>query len=108
MPDVRELDAELLKFEAESREIVPSERLGAWLVGIRVGARARDLRQPPEARLRETHPVVTLDRSDVSANPARTPRFGAGEIVDLGVQPDVLTAAAAEWTNELKALPARR
>jgi hypothetical protein len=157
-PDVSELGAELLKFEAELREIVRSEDLGAWLLGIRVGTSVRNLRQPlvdllrrhggrrgvalfrageapedltdddrrllaelfdlglvsamridqgnelhifppvgndtegddgfgalpqramaenvdkfREARPRETHLVVTLDRSDVSADPARTP-----------------------------------
>jgi hypothetical protein len=45
-PDVRELGAELLKFEAELREIVTSENLGAWLVGVRVGTSLRGLRQP--------------------------------------------------------------
>ena len=156
--DVRELGAGLLKFEAELREIVRSEDLGAWLLGVHVGARVSRLRQPlvdllrrhgsrrgvalfrvgdapedltdddrrllaklfdlglasamhsdqgnelsifppvgnvtegddgfgtllqramaknvdklREARPRETHLVVTLDRSDVSADPARTP-----------------------------------
>jgi hypothetical protein len=45
-PDVRALDAELLKLEAELQEIVSSEELGAWLLGIRVGANVRRLRQP--------------------------------------------------------------
>ena len=45
-PDVRELGAELLKFEARLRKIVCSEGLGAWLLGVRVGASLRDLRQP--------------------------------------------------------------
>ena len=157
-PDVMELGAELLKFEAELREIVTSENLGAWLVGVWVGTSLRGLRQPlvdllrrqrdrkgfalfrageapddltdgdrrllaelfdlglasalrsdqgnelsvsppisnvtegddgfgtllqramaenvdklREAKPRETHLVVTLDRSDVTADPARTP-----------------------------------
>ena len=45
-PDVRALDTELLKIETELREIVCSEQLGAWLVGIRVGAKVRRLRRP--------------------------------------------------------------
>ena len=45
-PDVRALGAELLKLEAELQEIVSAEELGAWLLGIRVGASVRDLRQP--------------------------------------------------------------
>jgi hypothetical protein len=51
-PDVRALGAELLKFEAELQEIVSSEHLGAWLLGIRVGANVRRLRQPLVALLR--------------------------------------------------------
>jgi hypothetical protein len=167
-PDVRALDTELLKLEAEFREIVCSESLGAWLVGVRVGANVRDLRQPlvdllrrhrgrsgvalfrageapgdltdddlrllaelfdlglasamrsgdgnelsvfppianvtegddgfgallrsamaanvdklREARPRETHLVVTLDRSDFSADPARTPAPDLLEGIDL-------------------------
>jgi hypothetical protein len=157
-PDVRALATALLKIEAELREILCSEDLGAWVVGVRVGANVRRLRQPlvdllrrhrgrrgvalfragealedltdgdlrllaelfdlgltsamrsdqgntlsifppignvtegddgfgtllrsamaanvaklREARPRETHLVVTLNRSDLSANPARTP-----------------------------------
>jgi hypothetical protein len=45
-PDIRELDAELLKLQATLQEIVRSEGLGTWLVGVRVGASLRDLRQP--------------------------------------------------------------
>jgi hypothetical protein len=167
-PDVRALDGELLKIEAELREIVCSESLGAWLVGVRVGANVRDLRQPlvdllrrhrgrsgvalfrageapedltdgdlqlltelfdlglasairsdegnelsvfppigngterddgfgtllgnamaanvdklREARPRETHLVVTLDRSDLSADPASTPAPDLLEGIDV-------------------------
>jgi hypothetical protein len=167
-PDVSELDAALLKFEAQLREIVRSEGLGAWLLGVRVGANLRKLRQPlvdllrrhrgqsgvalyrahevpedlavddrqllvdlfdlglasamrrdqgnelsifppvatppqgdddfgnllqdaqaanvdklREARPREMHLVVTLDRSDVSADPARTPAPELLEGVDV-------------------------
>jgi hypothetical protein len=45
-PGVRALGAELLKLEAELQEIVSSEELGAWLLGICVGASVRRLRQP--------------------------------------------------------------
>lgn len=51
-PDVRALDAALLKLEAELRAIVRSDGLGAWLVGIRVGANLRHLRRPLVALLR--------------------------------------------------------
>jgi hypothetical protein len=166
--DVWKLDDALLKLEAELRELVRSEGLGAWLVGVRVGASVRDLRKPlvallrrhrgrsrvalyrageaPEdltdddarlltelfdlglvstgrshqghelsifppignvtegddgfgtllqramadnvdklrkARPRETHLVVTLDRSDLSADPARTPAPDLLEGIDV-------------------------
>ncbi len=45
-PDVSALGTELLKLETELREIVSSEELGAWQLGIRVGANVRRLRQP--------------------------------------------------------------
>ena len=45
-PDVKALGSELLKLETELREIVSSEELGAWLLGIRVGASVRRLRRP--------------------------------------------------------------
>jgi hypothetical protein len=45
-PDVKALGAELLKLEAELQEIVSSEELGTWLLGIRVGVNVRRLRQP--------------------------------------------------------------
>lgn len=45
-PSVMALGTELLKLETELQEIVSSEELGAWLLGIRVGANIRDLRQP--------------------------------------------------------------
>jgi hypothetical protein len=51
-PDVRALGAELLKFEAELREIVSAEHLGSWLLGVRVGANVRRLSQPLVALLR--------------------------------------------------------
>jgi hypothetical protein len=167
-PDVSALTTELLKLEAELREIVRSEDLGAWLLGVHVGAKVRDLRQPlvdllrrhrgrrgvalyrpgeapedltdgdrrllaelfelglasairsdegdelsvlppignvtegdegfaallrratetnvdklREARPRETHLVVTLGRSDLSANPARTPAPDLLEGIDV-------------------------
>jgi hypothetical protein len=171
-PDVSALATALRKIEAELREIVCSEDLGAWLLGVHVGANVRDLRQPlvdllrryrdregfalfhpgeapedltdgdrrllaelfdlglasairsdegnelsifppvgnppignvmegddgfdtllrramaenvdklREARPRETHLVVTLGRSDVSANPTRTPAPGLLEGID--------------------------
>lgn len=51
-PDVRALGAELLKFEAELQQIVSSEHLGTWLLGVRVGANVRRLRRPLVALLR--------------------------------------------------------
>jgi hypothetical protein len=45
-PDVKALGAELLKLETGLQEIASSEELGAWLLGIRVGANVRNLRQP--------------------------------------------------------------
>jgi hypothetical protein len=178
---ILKLHAALLKFEAELRAIVRSDGLGAWLVGIRVGANLRDLRQPlvdllrrhrgrsgvalyragevpkaltdddvrlltklfdlglvsalcsdqgnelwifppinnvtkrddgfssllqcamadnvdklREARPRETHLVVTLDRSDLSADPAYTPPPDLLEGIDvLWV---VLGYYNAKWT----------
>jgi hypothetical protein len=167
-PDLRALGAELLKLEAELHEVVCSENLGTWLVGVRDGANVRSLRQPlvellrrqrtrrgvalfrageapddltdsdlrlltelfdlgllsamrldegneisvsppvsndaegddgfgalletamaanvdklREARPRQTHLVVTLDRSDLSADPARTPAPDLLEGIDV-------------------------
>jgi hypothetical protein len=183
-PDIRALGAELLKLEAELREIVCSENLGAWMVGVRVGANVRRLRQPlvdllrrhrgrsgvalfrageapedltdsdlrlltelfdlglhsalrsdegnevsvsspigngterddgfgtllqsamaanvdklREARPREAHLVVTLDRSDLSADPASTPAPDLLEGIDvLWV---LLGYDNAKWTHRL-------
>ena len=44
VPDVRALGAELIKLQGELQHLVRSEHLGAWLVGVRVGARVRDLK----------------------------------------------------------------
>jgi hypothetical protein len=45
-PEARALNAELLKLEAELREIVAAEGLGGWLLGIWVGTDVRRLRPP--------------------------------------------------------------
>ena len=49
---VRALGAELLKLETQLQEVVSSEELGAWMLGIRVGANVRNLRQPLKDLLR--------------------------------------------------------
>jgi len=188
-PHVRALDTALHDLEAELREIVRSKELGAWLLGVHVGANLRRLRQPlvdllrrhrgrkgfalfrpgevpealtdgdrrlldrlfdlglasamrsdegnelsifppvgnppignvmegddgfatllrramaanvdklREARPRQTHLVVTLGRSDVSANPARTPAPDLLEGIDvLWV---LLGYYNAKWTYRL-------
>lgn len=51
-PEVRALGAELLRFEAELQQIVSSEHLGTWLLGVRVGANVRRLSRPLVALLR--------------------------------------------------------
>ncbi len=181
--DVMALGAELLKLEAELREIVRSEALGAWLLGVRVGANVRELKRPlvdllrrhrgrngvllvraddgpedgtdgdlrllaelfdvglvgamrtdegnelslfppvaddarddgfgtllqsamaanvdklREARPRQTHLVVTLGRSDLSADPARTPALDLLDGIDvLWV---LLGYYNAKWTYRL-------
>jgi hypothetical protein len=45
-PEVRALGAELIKLEAEMRQIVSSEHLGSWLLAVRVGTNVRRLRKP--------------------------------------------------------------
>jgi len=82
-PDVRALDAELRKLEAELREIVSSENLEAWLVGVRVGANVHRLRQPLVDLLRRHR-----GRSGVA-------KFRAGEA------PEDLTAVDLRLLTEL-------
>lgn len=51
-PSVMALGAELLKLEAQLQQIVTSEHLGSWLLGIQVGANVRRLKQPLVTMLR--------------------------------------------------------
>jgi hypothetical protein len=64
-PDVRALNSELLKLEAQLQEIVAAEELGEWLLSIWVGADVRRLRPLLIEFLcsqKERHGVARFDR----------------------------------------------
>ena len=105
------LDAALLKLEAELRAIVRSEGLGAWLVGIRVGANLRHLRRPLVALLRrhrgrsgvalyragEVPEALTDDDDDDDDDDVRL----LTELFDLGL----VSAMRSDQGNELCIFP---
>jgi hypothetical protein len=103
-PDVRELDAGLLKFEAELREIVRSEGLGAWLVGVRVGASVRDLRQPLVDLLRRHRGrkgFTLLRPGEAPEDLTGDDRRLLAELFDLGLA----SALRSDQGNELSVFP---
>jgi hypothetical protein len=103
-PDVSELYAELLKFEARLREIVRSEGLGAWLVGVRVGASLRDLRRPLVDLLRRhrgRRGIVLFHPGKAPEDLADDDRRLLAELFDLGM----VSAVHGDQGNEFSVLP---
>lgn len=103
-PDVKALGAELLKLETKLQEIVSSEELGAWLLGIGVGANMRDLRQPlidllRRHRSRNGVAIFTADETpeDMTDGDLRL----LAELFDLGLA----SAMRSDEGNELSIFP---
>ena len=103
-PSVMALGTELLKLETKLQEIVSSEELGAWLLGIRVGANIRDLRQPPVDLLRRYRgrngvAIFTADKApeDMTDGDLRL----LAELFDLGLA----SAGRSDEGNELSIFP---
>jgi hypothetical protein len=103
-PDVRALDAELLKLEAELREIFCSEALGAWLVGVRVGTKVRDLKRPLVDLLysQRDRSGVALFRTDEAPKDLTGDHLRLlAELFDLGLA----SAMRSDDGNELSVFP---
>jgi hypothetical protein len=103
-PDVRALGAELLKLETESQEIVSSEELGAWLLGIRVGANVRCLRQPLVDLLRRhrgRNGVAIFAADEAPEDTTDGDLRLLGELFDLGL----VSAMRNDEGNELSIFP---
>jgi hypothetical protein len=103
-PSVMALGSELLKLETKLHEIVSSEELGAWLLGIRVGANIRDLRQPLVDLLRRHRGrngvvIFTADKApeDMADGDLRL----LAELFDLGLA----SAMRSDEGNELSIFP---
>jgi hypothetical protein len=103
-PDIRALDTELLKLETELREIVSSEELGAWLLGIWVGANVRRLRQPLVDLLRRHRgrkgiAIFAADKApeDMTDDDLRL----LAELLDFGLA----SAMRSDEENELSIFP---
>jgi hypothetical protein len=103
-PGVRALGAELLKLEIELQEIVSSEELGAWLLGIRVGAKVSGLRQPLVGLLRHHRgrngvAIFAADKApeDMTDGDLRL----LAELFDLGLA----SAMRSDKGNELSIFP---
>jgi hypothetical protein len=87
-PDVRALNTELVKLETELREIVSSEELGAWVLGIRVGANVRRLRQPLVDLLRRhrgRNGVATFAADEAPEDMTDDDLRLLAELLDLGL-----------------------
>jgi hypothetical protein len=98
------LGAELLKLETKLQETVSSEELGAWLLGVRVGANLRDLRQPLIDLLRRHRgrngvAIFTADEApgDMTDGDLRL----LAELFDLGLA----SAIRGDEGNELTIFP---
>jgi hypothetical protein len=103
-PSVMALGTELLKLETKLQEIVSSEELGAWLLGIRVGANVSDLRQPLIDLLRRHRgrngvAIFTADKApeDTTDGDLRL----LAELFDLGLA----SAMRSDEGNELSIFP---
>jgi hypothetical protein len=103
-PDVKALGAELLKLETESQEIVSSEELGTWLLGIRVGANVRRLRQPRVDLLRRhrgRNGVAIFAADDAPEDMTDGDLRLRSELFDLGLA----SAMRSDEGNELSIFP---
>jgi hypothetical protein len=103
-PDIEALGTELLKLETQLRKIVSSEELGAWLLGIRVGANVGRLRQPLVDLLRRHGgrkgiAIFAADKApeDMTDDDLRL----LAELLDLGLA----SAARSDEGNELSIFP---
>jgi hypothetical protein len=103
-PDVKALGAELFKLEAQLQEIVSSEELGAWLLGIRVGANVRCLRQPLVDLLRRhrgRNGVAIFAADEAPENTTDGDLRLLAELFDLGLA----SAIRSDEGNELSIFP---
>jgi hypothetical protein len=103
-PSVMALGSELLKLETKLHEIVSSEELGAWLLGIRAGTRVNDLSQPLVDLLRRHQgrngvAIFTADKApeDITDGDHRL----LAELFDLGLA----IAGRSDQGNELSIFP---
>jgi hypothetical protein len=87
-PDRRALGSELRKLEAELREVVCAEYLGAWLVSVRVGTDVRRLRPPLVELLRRQRTrngIVLFHAGEAPDDLAESDRRLLTELLDLGL-----------------------
>jgi hypothetical protein len=103
-PDVRALGTELLKLETELQEIVSSEELGAWLLGIRVGASRRRLMEPLKELLRRhrgRNGVAIFAADEAPEDITDRERERLAHLFDLGLA----SAMRSDEENELSIFP---
>ena len=103
-PDISALNTELFKLETQLRKIVSSEELGAWLLGIRVGANVDRLRQPLVDLLRRYRgrkgiAIFAADKApeDMTDDDLRL----LAKLLDLGLA----SATRSDEENELSIFP---
>ena len=86
MPEVMALGNELLKLEVALRKIVQRERLGVWILGVRIGTSVHSLKGPLTDFLR-------AHQSEVGAAWGVPDGHGVpSDLVDLGLVAAVRTA----------------